>query len=482
MNGDASSTPAGFPPQDTDASYRPPVLFMLLSAAAWLATSSVFALIASIKFHSPEFLAGIAWLTYGRVRPVASCALLYGFGIQAGLGVMLWLFASQGRTALRQGWAVVGGALLWNVGVALGVLAILAGGSTGFQTLEMPRHAGLLMFLGYLIIGMACAIAFHRRTPRDPGISRIFLFAALFWFPWIFPTANLLLLCFPVRGMAQGAIAWWYAENLQMVWVGLAGLGVGLHFLPRLVGRELSSHHLPLIVFWMLVLVGGWGGIPPTAPLPAWMPALSTVASVLMSIAATAVALTVHGTVKGSYKTIKSQPLLLLTSAGLLAFVATIVMKVIAALTSPGLSLGVTWFEAARLQSQTGGFLPLVLFAGMYHIAPRLVGAGLPYPRLVRVQAWLAVLGVFLGCVPLAIGGLVQASRLSNPAIAFGDVVKSTLPFLRVSTVGDVLLLAASILFLLNLGALAACFYRARAKTAVAVATADLFAPTQAKP
>src|SRR5215471_17456880 len=85
------------PLREINDSCRMPLLVMFASAAVWLVIGSFFGLIASIKFHSPSFLADCAWLTYGRVRPAYINALLYGFGIQAGLGVTVWLFAWLGR-------------------------------------------------------------------------------------------------------------------------------------------------------------------------------------------------------------------------------------------------------------------------------------------------------------------------------------------------------------------------------------------------
>ena len=72
---------------------------LCVGAAFWLVISSVFALIASIKFHSPGFLSDIAALTYGRVHAAHLNALAYGFAAQAGIGVALALLA---RSASRR--------------------------------------------------------------------------------------------------------------------------------------------------------------------------------------------------------------------------------------------------------------------------------------------------------------------------------------------------------------------------------------------
>src|SRR5262245_50603630 len=106
--------------QANELSCRLPLLLLFLAAAAWLVCSSVFGLIASIKFHSPKFLADPAWLTYGRVWPAYTNSLLYGFCIPTGLGVALWLFCRLGKTVLVAGWLATVGAVTWNFGVLFG--------------------------------------------------------------------------------------------------------------------------------------------------------------------------------------------------------------------------------------------------------------------------------------------------------------------------------------------------------------------------
>jgi len=150
-----SATPSPTAASDeSDASCRFPLLLLFVSAAKWLVIGSVFGLIASIKFHSPNFMADCAWLTYGRVRPATVNIMLYGFCLQAGIGIALWLFTRLGRARLAQGAAISIGIFVLNLGVLAGVVGILVGDSTGFENLEMPRYGALLVILGYLMIGI----------------------------------------------------------------------------------------------------------------------------------------------------------------------------------------------------------------------------------------------------------------------------------------------------------------------------------------
>jgi cytochrome c oxidase cbb3-type subunit I len=461
-------------PAAIDASCRLPLVFMFLSAAVWLLTSSAFGLIASIKFHAPGFLADSAWLTYGRVRPAGVNSMLYGFCLQAGVGIVLWMLARLGRTRLAAPWLVITGTLCWNLGVAAGVQGILGGGSTGFENLEMPAHAASLVFLGYLMMVSWGVLTFHQRRERQLYVSQWFLVAALFWFPWICSTANLLLQGFRVRGMTQAVIAWWYSENLLVVWLGLVGLAAVFYLVPKLANRELHSRYLALLAFWMLILFGSWGGIPASAPVPAWMPTLSVVTRALGVITVIAVALNVHRTLGGKCSQLMSNPSLQFVGFGLVAFVVAGLASAVTALPAVNQITQFTWFTISKALLNSYGFFTMVIFGAIYHIVPQLIGQEFALPKLVRAHFWTAAAGVLLFVVPLAVGGIAQGLKLQNADIAFADIAKGALPFLRASTIGDLLMALGHVMFLLNLGGLVFQFYRGRALSTWAEATAEI--------
>jgi cytochrome c oxidase cbb3-type subunit 1 len=460
---------------EIDFSCRLPLLILFISASKWLVIGWIFELIASIKFHSPALLADYGWLTYGRVHAAFSNSLVYGFCIQAGLGVVLWLLAQLGATTLAQRWLVTAGAIVWNLGVTLGVIGILLGDSTGFEHLEMPGYAAILVFVGYLLMALCGAVTFHQRRDRKLSVSHWFLFSALFWFPWIYSTANLLLLNFPVRGVAQAVVAWWFSDNLLIVWLSLVGLGTLLYFIPRLAARELYSRYLAMFAFWMLILLAGWGGIPGSAPVPAWMPALSTVGTVLFLLGIVAIALNLCETAGCSLRAVRGNVFLSFFFFGVVAFALAGLMRAGVAVFDVNHTFHFTWFGPGLSQLNLYGFFAMVMFGAVYFIMPRLLGVALPWPRLVRAHFWIAAAGVLLLVLPLMLSGFVEELKLENSSQPFLAVMRSTLPFLRVSTIGDLLLLTGHVIFLANLTGLVVRFYRARAEQTYAELTADLF-------
>lgn len=441
-----------------DASCRWPLLALFGGAAGWLFLGSALALIGSIKFHSPEFLAARAWLGYGRVHPAAQCALAYGFVVPTALGAILWVLAQRVGLPLVRPGVLWFAAKLWHLGVLVGLLGILAGGGTGFEGLELPRYSAAMLFVAFALIALfACLThAAGRRAARPkPELhpAQMFGLAALFWFVWIWSTANLLLLAFPVRGVMQAVVAWWFAGNFQFVWLGLAGLAVASHLLPELSGRPLESRHLALFVFLTLIGFGSWTGIPSGAPLPAWLPALSNVAALLTLAPTLGIAAMLVLTTRGSQAACRGGALCFV-KFGLWMAVLSGLLLAAAALPPVSRIVEFTWFASAQTQLRLYGFAAPVLFGAAYHILPRAVGMDWPLARLVRLHFWLALSGALLLVLPLAGAGVVQGLRLADPQIPFMETVTATLMFLRLSTVGETLLLLGNALFLLNVLAL----------------------------
>jgi cytochrome c oxidase cbb3-type subunit 1 len=467
---------------EIDASCRVPLFTLFVSGAVWLVIASIFGLIASLKFHSPNFLSQCACLTYGRVLPVATNALIYGFAIPVGLGVVLWIIARTGQTKVAQPWMIAVGGKLWNFGLTIGVIGILAGDSTGYQNLEIPRYGVVFLFLGYLLIAIFSLATLHNRKERALGPAQWFLLAALFWFPWIYFTANYLLLSHtPIRGVTQAIVAWWYSGNLNFVWFGLLGLAVIFHFIQQLTERPLHSRYLALFTFWTIILFASWSGIPRSAPVPAWMPSISTVATILGLVTALSVMVNLHQTCSRGCSQTENPPPGKFLAFGAMAFVISRLVSACAAVPEVSAITNFTWFTVAESYLNVFGFFAMAMFGAIYYIVPRVTGMEWPCAKSVRRHYWLAAIGIVLIVLPLAIGGVVEGFNWHNPKMTDVDVAKNALNFLRVSTLGEILILLGNLLLLGNLIGLSVRYYKTHFVPVYRDATATLN-PAEAKP
>ena len=473
---------AEIPASKIDASCRVPLLALFGGAALWLVVGLALSLVAIMTFHKPDLFADFSWLAYGRAQAAANDLLLYGFCIPAGLGVMLWIFVRLSQSELCLPLVPIAAANLWHLGVLIGVVAILAGDSTGFTWLEFPRVSSVLLFAAFLLIAISAAATFGARRNRELYPSHWFLLAALLWFPWIYSTANLFLLAHhPVRGAAQAVIGWWFSNNLIFVWLALVGIGAGFYFLPKLAGRPLHSRHLALFAFWTLILFGTWCGIPQGAPVPAWMPAASAAAVLLLMVPITAIVVIVFKTVRGSTASCNGGPLCYV-KFGTAAFILSGLMFIATGCPQFSRVVEFTWFGPAQTQLQILGFFTIVMCGAIYELLPRVMNFELPFPKFVRLQHWLFMLGVVLWAGSMAVGGVEQGMKLENPQTAFADSTNVMLIFLRAGTTGLLLLLLGSLLFAANIFAMTFKWKMALLKSIITAVKAPLEAASASAP
>ena len=457
-----------------DASCRVPLLALFGGAALWLVIGLALELIASLTFHKPDMFASCQYLTYGRVLPAGNDAIVYGFCIPAALGVVLWIFSRLSETELVLPLVPIAAANLWHLGVLIGLIGILIGDSTGFAWLEFPRPAAVLLFLAYLLIAISAFATFGARRERKLHPAHWFLLAGLFWFPWIYSTANLFLVALPVRGLTQAIIGWWFANNLLFVWFSLIGLGVAFYLLTKISGRGLQGGYYKVFAIWTFLLLAPWLGIPQTAPVPAWLPALSTVASALMIFPLIAFVVVYAKTVYGANVECKGGPFCH-ARFGTVAFILSAIMLLCCGCPEFGRVLGLTWFPQAQVYMQIFGFFTIVICAAIYHLMAGVMDFELPFPEFVRVQHWFFMGGILFLAVPLAIGGIVQGVHMGDASNhPFPDIIQGSLVYLRISTVGWLLLLLGSLMLAANIFVMTIRWKLALGKTAIAAVKSPL--------
>ena len=427
-----------------DASCRLPLLVLFGGAALWLFVGLFLAILASLTFHQPEMLACCPFMTYGHLVAAANDLLVYGFAAQAGLGVILWILARLSQVELELPLLSFLAGNLWNAGVAFGLIAVITGHSSGFLWLEFPRVSAMLIGVSFVLIAISAFATFGQRQVRELYPSHWFLLGALFWFPWIYSSANLFVVTsWPVRGMTQQVIAWWFANNFIFVWLSLVGLGVAFYFLPKISGRPLFSHFYALFAFWTLMLFGTWLGMPQGAPVPAWLPTTSTLAAVLLLFPLGAIALIWYRNTFGSGIPFSGGPFCSMKFGVLMFLVSTFLLIFPLSCPMHGPDLELTWFSQAQVQLQILGFAAVILIGAVNYIFPLAMGKPLPYGGFASGQFFLTVIGALVYVISLAVAGLKQHATGYDPAAAK--------IWIQLSTLGLTALLLGSLLMLINI-------------------------------
>ena len=437
-----------------DASTRVPVLMFYASAMAWLLIGTLLAGFVSFKLHQPDWLAEFSFLTWGRLRPVHMNIMVYGWASMVAMGTAIWLMARLCRTTLRHPLIIVTGISFWNIGVLIGVIAILMGYSTGYQWLEFPPYAAVVLLVAYAMIMSWAVLMFRFRRGDQIYITQWYLLGAFLWFPWLYAAAQAMLFVVPVQGVMQAAIGWWYANNLLFLWLGAIALGTAYYMIPKVIGRPVYSYHLATIGFWTYALFSSWTGMQRLVdgPFPAWMITASIAATILTIIPVATVGLNQHMTMQGYFPVMRYSPTLRFTVFGAMSYTVFSLVGILISLRSTARYLHFTQASIAYSHMGLYAFFTMIMFGSMYYIVPRLVGREWRYATLIKLHFWSSAYGVGLMSLMLLVGGFVEGTNQNDASLPFIESAASVLPYLRGRTLAALLLTASHFIFAFHFG------------------------------
>jgi len=434
-----------------DRSLRHPVMFFLTSGAAWLAVSILLGVIASAKVHSPDFLSACPLLSYGRVFPAHINALVYGWGVQAALAVILWLMARLSRKECKSAGTILTAGHVWNLGVGLGVIGILLGHGTGMPWMEFPVFAWPVLLVSYFVIVVWSFIQFRVRPEGQVYVSQWYLLAAMLWFPWIYITANTLLHCLPGHPVMAAGINAWFKSAMLFLFFTPVALGAAYYLAPKVTGRPVFSYSLAKLGFWSLAVIAPWAGMQKLAgaPVPYFLPYLGAAATALIFIPACAAAINTLRTMLSEPEIVAQSPSLRFTMAGIVGLIVLAASGVL--LNLPGSTLQLTQFTLSSYGFDVlgiYGFFSLVMFGATYFIVPRITRREWISRRLISMHFLFSCYGTVFVALIAIFGGLQQGVGIED--WKFADFTRVR-PYAVAMTLSWSLILFSNVFFFLHL-------------------------------
>ncbi len=445
-----------------DASTRAPALYFLGSSVLWLLVGTLFALIASYKLHTPEFLGDVEWLTFGRARTLHLNAVIYGWASNAAFAVALWLMARLARAELRHVGLLFIAAAFWNLGVTVGMVGIAIGDSTSIEWLEFPTYATPILFVAYALVGAWAMITFRFGRAKHIYVSQWYLLAALFWFPWLYSVAQIMLLFEPTRGTVQGLVNWWFAHNVLGLWFTPIGLAAIYYFLPKVLGKPVHSYYLSVLGFWSLAIFYNWAGVHHLigGPVPVWVQTAGIAASFMMVVPVIVTGLNQHLTLVGAAAALKYSPTLRFIVFGGVNYTLTSIAGSLMAMRSWAEITHFTHYTVAHAHHGMYAFFTMVMFGSVYYILPRILLKEWPSAKLISLHFWATAGGITLYVIAMSVAGIAQGLAMNTlPAgadgqpgspVAFMVIVADMIKYLEIRTIAGVIISIGHIAFAVN--------------------------------
>ncbi len=433
--------------------YIDPALSRLITwyfgcAAFWLLFGTTVGEYLGIKFLVPD-ADQLSWLSFGRLRPVHTNAVFWGWASlgMLGLGYYIVPMVSNTRLAsIRRGWQSL---VLINLAVVLGSIFLMAGINNGGGEYREYIWPVMLLFgwaLVLTLINFWQTIA--RRKTREIYISNWYIVSAI-----LFALTITVVAYMPQwqQGLGETIIQGYYMHQGVGMWFMLFTLGIVYYMLPQQLNRPIYSYSLGILAFWTQILfytlIGTHHFV--FSSIPWWLQTVAIVGSVGMVIPVVAGSTNFILTFKGAWHKIAGSYTLPFFLVGIIFYFTGSLQGTAEAFRSTNLIWHFTDFTVAHSHLTMYGIICFFLWAGMYAVLPRITGREAPQVT-VGAHFWLALVGLLFYTIPLMIGSTLRGQMWIEGKPFIESVVQMA-PYWLWRAIGGSLMWLSHIFFVYNL-------------------------------
>ena len=413
----------------------------------------------------PELNMGIPWLSYGRLRPLHTNAVIFAFGGCALFATSYHVVQRTCQTQLFLPGLAMFTFLGWNLVIVLAVITLPLGLTSGKEYAELEWPIDILI----AVVWVAYAVVFFGTV----GIRKVRHIYVANWFFGAFIIAVALLhivnsAAIPVSltksysayaGVQDAMVQWWYGHNAVGFFLTAGFLGMMYYYIPKQAERPVYSYRLSIVHFWALIFTYMWAGphhLHYTA-LPDWAQSVGMVFSLVLLAPSWGGMINGIMTLSGAWHKLRDDPILKFLIVSLSFYgMSTFEGPMMSIKTVNALSHYTDW-TVGHVHSGALGWVGLISMGALYHLIPRMYGRKQMYStRAIELHFWIATIGIVLYIAAMWIAGVMQGLmwRALNPdgtlVYSFVESVKATYPFYVIRLGGGVLYLTGMLIMLWN--------------------------------
>ena len=433
------------PSIDADVSML--ILWYLGCAAFWLVVGTGIGEYVGMKFVAPD-LDHISWLSFGRIRPVHTNIVFWGWASlgMIGLGYYVVPMVSNAKIYnIKWGWIAL---VLTNLMVILGSICLMSGMSNGGGEFREYIWPVMALFAVALILTLAnFLLTVANRTTKEIYISNWYIISAIIF---TIIVALVAYLPFWQDGVSETIVQGYFMHSGVGMWFTLYTLGLLYYFIPQQINKPIYAYSLGILAFWTQILfytlIGTHHFI--FAPLPWWLQTVAIVGSVGMIIPVVAATINFTMTFKGQWNKISHSYTLPFFLVAVMYYLIVSLQGTAEAFKFTNLIWHFTDFTIAHAHLGFYGIITFAIWGGVYTIVPRLTGKE-PPQHLVGAHFWLAFIGLLFYTIPLSIGATLRGLMWAEGK-PFIDSVVLMFDFWLWRAIGGSIMFISHILFFYN--------------------------------
>lgn len=424
------------------------ILWFLISATGWLVFGTTVGEYLGIKFVVPD-VDQLSWLSFGRLRPVHTNAVFWGWSSLAMLGLGYYVVPRVSNApiaSITSGWWT-----LWliNATVFLGSIALMGGiNNGGGEYREYIWPVQILFAIGLVITLVNFVTTVARRKTTEVYVSNWYIVAAV-----MFAIVITIVAYVPYwqNGLGETIVQGYYMHQGVGMWFMLFTLGLVYYFLPQQLNRPIYSYSLGILAFWSQIffytVIGTHHFV--FSAIPWSLQTVAIVGSVGMIIpvisGTTNFAMTFRGAghkVSGSY----TLPFFII---GIIFYFTGSLQGTAEAFRYTNLIWHFTDFTVAHSHLTMYGIIAFFLWGGIYAVVPRITRQE-PPQITVGMHFWMAFIGLMFYSVPLMVGGTLRGLMWMD-GDPFMESVKLMAPYWLWRAIGGTLMWTSHLLFAYNM-------------------------------
>ncbi|MDR3368311.1 cytochrome-c oxidase, cbb3-type subunit I [Rhodoferax sp.] len=413
----------------------------------------------------PELNFGIPYISFGRLRPLHTNAVIFAFGGCGLLGTSFYvvqrtcqvrLFSDKLAAFVFWGWQLV---------ILSAAISFPLGFTQAKEYAELEWPIDILITL----VWVAYAIVFFGTV----GTRKVKHIYVANWFYGAFILAIALLhifnnLSIPVgpmksysvyAGVQDAMVQWWYGHNAVGFFLTAGFLGMMYYFIPKQAQRPVYSYRLSIVHFWALIFTYMWAGphhLHYTA-LPDWTQSVGMVFSLILLAPSWGGMINGIMTLSGAWHKLRDDPILRFLIVSLSFYgMSTFEGPMMSIKTVNALSHFTDW-TIGHVHSGALGWVGMVTIGSMYYLIPKLFGQKQMHSvKAIEIHFYIATIGIVLYIAALWISGVMQGLmwRSINAdgtlTYTFVESVKASYPFYVLRLVGGLMYLIGMVIMLWN--------------------------------
>lgn len=432
---------------ETPVELKTVVIYYIGAATLWLVLGTLIGQYLGMKFVWPE-MDQQSWLSFGRLRPVHTNMVFWGWSSLAMIGLGYFVIARTSNNNIHNySWAWSAWWLI-NATVLLGSLSLMAGvNNGGGEYREYIWPIMLLFAIGLILTFINFYKTVATRKISEIYISNWFILAALIW---TIVLAIIGYLPFYQDGLGETVIQGYYMHQGVGMWFMTFTLGLVYYYLPSALNKPIYSYSLGVLAFWTQMLFYTMIGTHHFvfSPLPWWLQTIAIVFSAGMVIPVVAGSTNFLMTMKGSWNHISKSYVLPFFLVGTIFYFVGSMQGSVQAFRFTNFVWHFTDFNVAHSHMTMYGIIAFFLWACIYAILPKLTGRE-PSQVLVGGHFWLAFIGLFAYMISLMAGGTYKGLSWIE-GNAFIESVILMKPYWVWRAVGGSLMFVSHLVFAYN--------------------------------